>query len=198
MTSLHPPLINLASQPFRRERATRIGLAVLCAALFCSLLVLTSLIIRARGQASHLRSAIAAQRVELQRVEAQQNRFSAVLGRPQNESVFATTVFLNEIIARRAVSWTKAFKDLQRVLPEDTKLLQVRLPQVGVADASGTDRVELTMDVGAERPDAIIGLLKRLAASSSFGPPRVMSQAPPTQNDPLYRYRLTVAYAQNF
>ncbi|MGH9583681.1 MAG: hypothetical protein ACRD4O_12160, partial [Bryobacteraceae bacterium] len=66
------------------------------------------------------------------------------------------------------------------------------------ADGSGTDHVQLTMDVGAQQPEAVIGLLKNLSASSSFGAPRVVSQTPPGQNDPLYRYRLTVAYAQKF
>jgi len=38
--------------------------------------------------------------------------------------------------------------------------------------------------------------LKRLEASSLFGAASVVSQQPPTQNDPLYKYRVTVNYAQ--
>jgi Tfp pilus assembly protein PilN len=198
MNPLDPTTINLASHPFRRERATNLVLAALCAGLFCCLLVLTALILRSRAQASQLRGSIISGRTQLERVERQQTQFAQVLSKPANEDVFSTTVFLNEVIARRAVSWTQAFKDLQTILPNDMKLLAIRLPQVGVADASGTNRVELTMDIGAERPDAVIGLLKRLSKSSLFGPPRVVSQTPPNQNDPLYRYRMTVAYAQKF
>jgi hypothetical protein len=50
--------------------------------------------------------------------------------------------------------------------------------------------------VGTDRPDAVIQLLKRLQESSLFGAASVVNQQPPTQNDPLYRYRVTVAYAQ--
>jgi hypothetical protein len=35
-----------------------------------------------------------------------------------------------------------------------------------------------------------------LGSSKLFGDASVMSQAPPTQNDPNYKYRVTVAYAQ--
>jgi type IV pilus assembly protein PilN len=198
MKPLDSRTINLASHPFRRERATNVGLAAICAGLFCCLLVLTALILRSRAQASQLRGSIISGQTRLEQVQRQQARFANVLSKPANEDVFSTTVFLNEVIARRAVSWTQAFKDLGTILPNDMKLLAIRLPQVGGADAGGTNRVELTMDVGAERPDAVIGLLKRISASNLFGAPRVVSQTPPNQNDPLYRYRMTVAYAQKF
>ncbi|MGH9582172.1 MAG: hypothetical protein ACRD4O_04470, partial [Bryobacteraceae bacterium] len=112
MTPLDPTKLNLASRPFRRERAANMGLAAVCAALVCCLLALTAVILHARAQASQLRNSIAASRAQLESVERQQARFAGILGRPANEDVFSTTVFLNEVIARRAVSWTQAFKDL--------------------------------------------------------------------------------------
>lgn len=198
MIPLDPTKVNLASQPFRRERAANIGLAAVCVALFGCLVVLTAVILHTRAQATELRQAIAASRANLDSVQRQQARFAGILRRPANADVFSTTMFLNEVIARRAVSWTQTFKDLGTVLPTDMKLLSVRLPQVGAADGSATDRVQLTMDVGTQRPAAVIEFLKRLSASPSFGAPQVVSQTPPGQNDPLYRYRLTVAYAQKF
>lgn len=198
MIPLAATKINLASQPFRRERAANAGLAAVCVALLCSLIALTVVILHARAQAAQLRQAIAGSEANLERVQRQQARFAGILRRPANADVFSTTAFLNEVIARRAVSWTQAFKDLGTVLPDDMKLLAIRLPQVGVADGNGTNRVELTMDVGTQRPEAVIEFLKRLSASPFFGAPQVVSQTPPGQNDPLYRYRLTVAYAQKF
>lgn len=198
MNRLDPTRINLASQPFRRERAVNMGLAAICAALVCCLLALTAFILHARAEAAELRQAIAVSRANLGSVQRQQARFTGILARPANENVLSTTVFLNQVIARRAVSWTQAFKDLATVLPNDMKLLAIRLPQVGATDASGANRVQLTMDVGTQKPAAVIEFLKRLSASPSFGAPQVVSQTPPGQNDPLYRYRLTVAYAQKF
>jgi hypothetical protein len=56
--------------------------------------------------------------------------------------------------------------------------------------------VQLDMLVASERSDAVIGLLKNLEQSRLFGSATVVTQTPPTQNDPFYKYRVTVAYAQ--
>lgn len=191
-----PAEINLASQPFRRERAQNAAIAAACVVLSCSLLLLFVLILHERAQASDLRNVISAQNVRLQVLQRQQAQFSVVLSKPENADVFSTNVFLNELIARRGVSWTRVFSDLGTVLPENMRLLAIRLPQVGVEEGSETNRVQLDMIVASERSDAVIGLLKNLEKSSLFGSARVVTQTPPTQNDPLYKYRVTIAYAQ--
>jgi len=188
--------INLASKPFRRERAENAMLAGICAVLTCSLLVLIVMFFQARSSAGYLRRQIDAENRTLRRLQTQQQRFSSVLRKPENADVFSQSVFLNELIARRGVSWTRVFEDLGTVLPVNMRLLAIRLPQVPKEDASGTNRVQLDMVVGSEKPDAVITLLKKLQESSLFGAAAVITQAPPTQNDPLYKYRVTVAYAQ--
>jgi Tfp pilus assembly protein PilN len=191
-----PGAINLASQPFRRERAQYAILAGTCAVLLCSLLVLTSLIMGERKQAAGLRHTIETERAELQRLQRQGSQFSTVLAKPDNSDVFARSVFLNELIARRAVSWTVVFRDLEKTLPPNMRLIGVRLPQVASPGLNGTDRVRLDMILGSDRPEALIELLKRLAGSDLFGSAQVLGQQPPTQNDPLYKYSVTVTYAQ--
>ena len=191
-----PVAINLASQPFRRERAQNAILAGVCAALLCSLFVLTTLMMGERKQAEGLRHNIETERAELQRLQHQGAQFSAVLAQPQNADVFARSVFLNELIARRAISWTVVFRDLEKTLPPNMRLIGVRLPQMAGTDVNGTDRVRLDMILGSERPEALIELLKRLAGSDLFGSAQVIGQQPPTQNDPQYKYSVSVTYAQ--
>ncbi len=188
--------INLASQPFRAERAQTALLAGVCAALLVSLGVLGGLILHARSEATGLRRQLDAETAALKRLQRDQTRFSAVLSKPQNADVFATSVFLNEVIARRGLSWTRVFKDLETVIPPNMRLLGVRLPQTAADDGAGTNRVQLDMNVGTMEPAALIGLLKRLDKSKLFGPASMVNQSPPTQNDPLYKYRVTVSYAQ--
>jgi Tfp pilus assembly protein PilN len=188
--------INIASQPFGRERAENAVYLAVCAALACSLLLLTVLIVHARAQAAGLRRVIDAENRQLRSLQRQEAQFSAVLSRPDNADVFARSVFLNELIARRAVSWTHAFRDLSGVMPPNMRLMGIRLPQVAAESASEVNHIELEMTVGTDRPDAVIDLLQHLQQSPLFGSAQVMAQSPPTQNDPLYKYRLNVAYAQ--
>jgi hypothetical protein len=196
MSPLLPRTINLASQPFRRERAQNAAYALISAVLACTLLVLGILILHERSRAADLRRTIEAETRELHRYQKDEAQFSTVLGKPENADVFSTSVFLNELIARRAVSWTRAFKDLATVMPENMRLLGIRLPQLPTEDANGTNHVQLDMAVGTDRPETVIELLKKLQESSLFGAATVVTQQPPTQNDPLYKFRVTVGYAQ--
>ena len=196
MMNLGSNNINLASQPFRRERAENAAYLLLTAVLACSLLVLITLIAHSRSQAADLRRVIDAEKRELRQLQHQEAQYSTVLSRPQNADVFARSVFLNELIARRAVSWTRVFKDLSSVMPTNMRLMGIRLPQVAAEQSSGVNHIQLEMTVGTDRPDSVIELLRHLQQSPLFGSAQVNSQSPPTQNDPLYKYKLNVAYAQ--
>jgi hypothetical protein len=198
MIRFSPSDINIASQPFRRERAQNAVTAMIAAGLAVSLLALTILILHSRVQAADLRNIIHSQQAELTRLERSQGEYSTILARPDNADVFAQSVLLNELIARRAVSWTRVFEDLGTVLPNNMRLLSIRLPQVAAENGTGRNRVQLDMWVGTEQPAAVIQFLKRLEGSKLFGDASVMTQTPPTQNNPLYQYRLTVSYAQRF
>jgi hypothetical protein len=188
--------MNLASQPFRRERAQNAAYAGVCAILLCSLLVLAGLILHERAEAKYIRQTIEAQRIQLATLQREQALYSGILGKPDNADVFSISVFLNELIARRSVSWTKAFQDLQTVMPSNMRLEVIRLPQLAAPESGGVNRVQLDMVVGTDQPEAVILLLKQLERSSVFGAAAVVNRTPPTQNDPLYKYRVTVAYAQ--
>lgn len=190
------PFINLASQPFRRERATNAALAATCATLICTLLIFTGMIIHSRAQAADLRSLMDRDRKQLAALQSQQASFSSVLSKPGNVDVFSRNVFLNQLIARRAVSWTVVFRDLEKTLPANMRLIGIRLPQVAAETANGTNRVQLDMILGTDRPETLIELLRRLQSSDLFGDAQVINQQPPTQNEPIFKYRVTVPYAQ--
>lgn len=188
--------INLASHPFRRERAQNFGLGLVCVLLVCSFVVGLSLIFTARRHAEDIRREINREQAELQTLRRDESGFAAFLAKPDNADVFSRNVFLNELIARRAVSWTVVFRDLEKTLPTNMRLEGLRLPQVSGQDATGTNRVMLDMIVGTSQPETFIELLKRLQQSPLFGDAQVLGQQPPTQNDPLFKFRVTVAYAQ--
>jgi type IV pilus assembly protein PilN len=190
--------INLASQPFGRERAEIAALAAACSVLALSLLVFVTLFLHERRQASTLRRTIRTEQKQLNTLDRQQNQFQNIIARPANADVFSKSVFYNELIARRAVSWTRVFDDLERVMPPNVQLVSLRLPQVIASSEGDRSHLELDMFVGAQQPQAIVGLLKNLQASSLFGPAAVSSQTPPSQNDPLFRFRLSVPYVQKF
>jgi hypothetical protein len=183
--------INLASEPFRRDRPLIVGSAALAIALTLLLLYQVFTIISERRQAADIHVAIARENAQLQTLAAQQAKLNALLRQPQNAEVLERSLFLNTLIERKAISWTKIFADLGKVMPYNVRLVSVRLPEV-----DSDNQVLLDMVVGAKEVPPILDLLKKLEDAPQFGNTTVQSSAPPSQTDPFYRYHVTVTYAQ--
>ena len=110
-----------------------------------------------------------------------------------NAEVLQQSVLLNALVERKAISWSRLFADIEGVLTPNVRLVQIRLPQV-----NSRNEVTLDMEVGARSSSDAIAFTKKLQESPLFGPATLLRSDPPTQNEPLYRYRLTVSYGQKF
>lgn len=183
--------LNLASEPFRRDRPLVVGSVALAIVLTLVLIYQVFAIVSERRQAADIRAAIARETAQLQRISAQQAKLNATLRQPANAEVLERSLFLNTLIERKAISWTKIFGDLEKVMPYNVRLISVRLPEV-----NSHNQVLLDMVVGAKEVPPILELVKRLETAPQFGDTSVQSSAPPSQTDPFYRYHVTVTYAQ--
>jgi hypothetical protein len=124
-------------------------------------------------------------------VDAAQNKFNITLRKPENAEVLERSLFLNTLIERKSISWTQIFADLEKVMPENVRLVSVRLPQI-----NSRNQVLLDMFVGAADAGPVLQLLKKLDSAPQFGPATVQNSMPPSQTEPLYRYHVSVNYAQ--
>ena len=183
--------INLASQPFRKDRPLLAAGFATAGILTALLIFLIVLIANQRNQLKGERKEIAALDAKLQQISKDQAQIDTQLRRPDNEAVFERNVLLNMLIDRKSISWTRIFADLERVLPGNVRLISVRLPQI-----TNQNQVLLDMVVGAQEQTPILDLLRRFESSPVFGATTVHSFQPPSQNEPLYRYRVSVNYTQ--
>lgn len=186
---VHLPL-NLASEPFRRDRPILAGSAATAVLMLAVLAMLVMLILEQRELAADSRAQAAAVDAQLRAVSAEQARLEALLREPANAEVLDRSALFNALILRKSISWTLLFSDLEKVMPGNVRLITVR-PYL-----TAGNEVQLDMVVGAQSPDPVIDLLKRLERSPTFGATSLLSSSPPTQNEPLYRYRVSVSYAQ--
>ena len=183
--------VNLASEPFRRDRAVFVGYVAACAVLAVALVVMTVMILSARSRAADTRAAVERLQKQLETLTQEQAKLDGTLRRPENAEVLERSVLLNTLISRKGISWTKIFSDLEKVMPHNVRLIYVRLPQI-----DNENQVILDMVVGAQGPEPVVEFLRKLAASPLFGPSAISTFLPPAQNEPLWRYRVSVSYAQ--
>ena len=130
-------------------------------------LFLIGTIVTGRGRASETREAIASLNKQLNTVQTHQSGFDAALRRPENAEVLERSVMLNALIERKAISWTRIFGDLEKVMPYNVRLIYIRLPQV-----NSSNQVTLDMVVGAQSVEPLAGVSQGAGEVSRCSDPR--------------------------
>lgn len=183
--------INLSSEPFRPYRAILAASLTVGALLTATLILLVGLAINQQNQMREERASLNQLNRQLTTIEREETQIEATLRRPENAVVLERSILLNELIDRKAISWTKLFEDIEKVMPYNVRLMQVQLPLINLRN-----QVELDMSVGTQSPEPYVDFLIQLENSPVFGPPVMRSFQGPTPTNPLYQYTLSVSYAQ--
>jgi Tfp pilus assembly protein PilN len=183
--------INLSTEPFRRDRPVLVASSAVAVVLTLLLGVLVYLIMADRARVKDTRVAVARLDLEVRKISLEQAKLEGTLRQPANAEVLQRSYLLNTLIQHKSISWTRIFSDLESVMPADVRIISVRLPQV-----TSQSEVVLDVQVGAKEPGPIIVFMSRLIKSPLFGPVDPKDEQPPTQQEPIYKYRFTVNYAQ--
>jgi Tfp pilus assembly protein PilN len=154
--------INLASQPYEDARQfwMRWGTAVGAVGLF-TLILLT---ITATGwvNARRDRNAMAEKRTLIAQRDQIRTGAEEFLNRPENRNTRDTSQFLNELIERKAFSWTQVLESFENVMP----------PRVHVVSISphldDDNQLSLKMNVAGDSRDRAIELARRMEESGRF------------------------------
>lgn len=182
--------LNLATQPFRRNRLFYVSVIVLGAGLAAGAALLVAAFTGTYRRSPELAQKTAEYRRQLDALGRKQADAEAILRRPENAAVLERSIFLNELLYRKGVSWTRTFADLEEIMPPRVRLIGVR-PQL-----NPDHEVSLDMEIGAETREAFVELLKGIEGSELFRLPVLHGDSPPTENQPLFRFRLSVIYDQ--
>jgi len=182
--------INLASQPFRRDRAMLAASIAVSVMLVATLGVLISLELKDREASAGVRRQVNAINRQIQKAVVEQRQLDTVLRKPENAEVMELSAFLNTLLERKAISWTRIFADLEKVVPYNVKVIQIR-PSV-----DKQDQVSLDLLVGSDSPEPMVDLMKAMQASTLFPLVEIKMMQSPTQGEPIYKYRVSVDYAQ--
>lgn len=182
--------LNLASQPAGGYRAYFALACCAAMALAAALALLGTAFFSSRGVPPELLERERQLLEEQRRLAALGAEASAKLQGPDAAETLDRTAFLNELLVRKGVSWTRTFLDLEQVLPANVRVRTIQ-PEVAYGDT-----IRLDMTVSAKQPADFIDFLKALEGSALFGSPGLRGSAPPDESDPTFRYQLAVEYDQ--
>src|SRR5690242_4745186 len=114
--------INLASQPFRRDRAMIVASLGVGALLVLSLATLTVLAISDSNQMKDVRQDIVHLNRQIREATRAKAESDGVLRQPANAEVLERSIFINALLYRKGISWTRLLSDLETTMPPNVRV----------------------------------------------------------------------------
>jgi type IV pilus assembly protein PilN len=184
--------INLASQPYENLRPFYLA-AGIAAVLLTALALLVVWNVRQNDHETR-RLTEQSDRLEkdLQSARREQRDLQQWLARPEVLEIRDRSAFLNSIIARKSLSWTQMFMDMEKILPERVQVTAIH------PSLNKDQQAELKLTVSAPSVQPLVEFLKSLESAPQFGAPVVESQRFPAEKaaDTNIVLELSVLYHQ--
>ncbi len=163
--------INLASQPYEDARQFWIRWGTAVGALGVLTLILLALCVTGWITARRDRLAMAQQRSMISDRDRVRGDAEKVLNLPENRTTRDESQFLNQLIERKAFSWTRVLENLEKVMPP-------RLHVVSISPALNEDNeLALKMTVAGDSRDRAIELARRMEESRRFAQTQIIREA---------------------
>jgi len=162
--------INLASQPYEDARQfwMRWGTALGVGALFT--LVLLSMTVVGWVNARRDHQTIAQIRKEIADRDQRRMEAERFLGLPENRTTRDESQVLNDLIDKKAFSWTLVLENLERVMPGRVHLVSIH------PELDADNQLALKMTVAGDSRDRAIQLAQRMEDSRRFSQTHVASE----------------------
>ena len=163
--------INLASQPYEAARfyRRRVGALVLALAVLTALLA--GYIVYQRAQSRGINQQLAQVRGEIKGLDFEDAQARALLNKPANRDIADQSEFLNQLFARKALSWTRVFTEMEKMMPPNLHVVSMK------PEYTKTNDLMLRVVVATDSRDRAVELVRRMEKSSHFRQAQVMAEA---------------------
>src|SRR5579863_2863327 len=154
--------INLASRPY--EDARRFWLRWGGGLVALGILTLLLLVMTANGWVAARNDRQLIQQYEAQSLARDREKADALalLNLPQNSTTRDRSQFLNDLFQRKAFSWTKAFEDLEKVMPNRLHVVSIH------PELAPDNELEIKLIVAGDSREHALDLVSKMEASQHF------------------------------
>jgi len=163
--------INLASRPYEDARQFWMRWGTAVGALGLLTLILMTLVITGFVNARRDRHAISEKRALIAQRDQLRIQAQRFLNRPENRTTRDDSQFLNQLIERKAFSWTKVLESLERVMPPRVHVVSIS------PELNEDNQLALKMVVAGDSRDRAIELARRMEESRRFAQTAILRAA---------------------
>jgi len=162
--------INLASQPYEVAREYKRRMTMLIAGLAVAAVVLVGYILYQRANTRGINRQLADVQRQIDALDHEESQARAVLNKPANKVIADQSEFLNELFARKAMSWTHIFTVMEKIVPPELHVVSMK------PEFSKTNDLVLHVVVATDSRDRAVELVRNMEKSSHFRQPQVVAE----------------------
>jgi type IV pilus assembly protein PilN len=162
--------INLASNPYEAAREYARRMTLLLGALILLTVGLVGYILHQRGTTRDVDQQISQTKQEIASLDDEKTQAQAILNQPQNRDVADQSAFLNNLFARKALSWTQVFAQMEKLMPANIHVVSMK------PEFNRDNQLVLRVVVVTPSRDKAVELVKRMEESPHFRGPRVEAE----------------------
>ena len=162
--------INLASQPYEAARQFRQRIGAVVAALALVAVTLVGYIVYQRVQSRTINQQLSEAHREIDNLNREEAQARAILNKPENRDVAETSEFLNQLFARKALSWTRVFTEMERIMPPDLHVVSMK------PEYNKTNDLTLHVVVATGSRGRAVELVRRMEKSNHFRQAEIVAE----------------------
>ena len=162
--------INLASQPYEVAREYKRRMTVLIAALAVVAVALLGYILYQRAHSRGINRQLADVQAQIDSLNHEESQARAILNKPANHVIADQSEFLNELFARKAMSWTHIFTVMEKIVPPQLHVVSMK------PEYSKTNDLVLHVVVATDSRDRAVEMVRNMDKSSHFRQPQVVAE----------------------
>jgi hypothetical protein len=163
--------INLASRPFQDARTLFMRWGAILAAVACIGAALVLIDFTHWRDNRIINEKMAKIQQDVDQLDAQKKADEALLNQAANRETRLRSQFLNGIIVRKSFSWTRAFSDLEKIMPTRVHLVKIE------PELSPQNELKIKMTVEGNSRDKALDLVRKLETSRQFKQARIEAES---------------------
>jgi type IV pilus assembly protein PilN len=154
--------INLASQPYEVAREYQRRMTMAIAALGILAVLLVGYILYQRGHTRSINRQMAGVQQQIDGLDREEAQARSILNKPVNKEIADQSDFLNDLFARKALSWTRIFAEMEKIMPADLHVVSMK------PEYTKTNDLVLHIVVATDSRDRAVELVRHMEKSNHF------------------------------
>jgi type IV pilus assembly protein PilN len=162
--------INLASQPYEIAQSYQRRMTIVIAALGMAAVLLLGYILYQRQHSRGINRQLAQVQGEIRSLEHEEGTARAILNKPANREVADQSDFLNQLFARKSLSWTRIFTEMEKIVPAGLHVVSMK------PEYTKTNDLVLHVIVATDSRDRAVEMVRHMESSNHLRQAQIVAE----------------------